>query len=251
MNNIRTADISIRNKRLAIKQRYFLIIGLLLTIISLLIGIILYDDLPSNVIMQWKLTDFGESFRTVDKSRGLIYILPLTQLLMMFLMVFTNIIGVKSKIELQGEKSEELKEIRDKIIRKRFLVSKMLILVFIFVQLTFLIMQLTIFTQNIYWIIAFLVLVIIMLSLMAYFATKIKKIKYPRSSGGWKNNAIYSNKKDSAMFVEKKWGIGYTINFSNKLAVALFIGMILVLVGLLIILSTVGVIVFGIFVVAT
>ena len=39
------------------------------------------------------------------------------------------------------------------------------------------------------------------------------------------------NKEDPAMFVEKRFGIGMTVNFGNPWAVAVFVGLMLVIIG--------------------
>ena len=48
----------------------------------------------------------------------------------------------------------------------------------------------------------------------------------------WKAGSFYYNKEDPAMFVEKRFGIGTTVNFANPWAVAIFVGVIVIVVGI-------------------
>lgn len=45
----------------------------------------------------------------------------------------------------------------------------------------------------------------------------------------WKLGMFYVNKNDSSLFIEKRYGIGFTINFGNPLAIGLLVGLLLVI----------------------
>ena len=51
----------------------------------------------------------------------------------------------------------------------------------------------------------------------------------------WRGGMIYFNKEDPALFVEKRFGIGFTINFARPAAILLFVGIIAVIAAISII----------------
>jgi uncharacterized membrane protein len=48
----------------------------------------------------------------------------------------------------------------------------------------------------------------------------------------WVWGVFYVNKDDPSILVEKRWGVGYTINFGNRWAVLLMVGFLVVILGL-------------------
>jgi uncharacterized membrane protein len=60
---------------------------------------------------------------------------------------------------------------------------------------------------------------------VAGFAVPLVRMSMEKTGGSdatpddcWKGGAIYYNPSDSALMVEKRSGIGYTLNFGNRLA---------------------------------
>ena len=56
------------------------------------------------------------------------------------------------------------------------------------------------------------------------------EVKMTDDDSNWKCGLIYFNPKDSAIFVQKRFGIGHTINFGNVKAVLLFVVLIIVII---------------------
>jgi len=50
----------------------------------------------------------------------------------------------------------------------------------------------------------------------------------PTPNECWKANIFYYNPNDSALFVEKREGLGYTFNFANRWSWGLLLGLALV-----------------------
>ncbi|MEN8905795.1 MAG: DUF5808 domain-containing protein [Clostridiales bacterium] len=46
------------------------------------------------------------------------------------------------------------------------------------------------------------------------------------SDDHWKLGVFYYNHDDPALFVEKRFGVGWTLNFANKIAISIFVGII-------------------------
>jgi uncharacterized membrane protein len=54
----------------------------------------------------------------------------------------------------------------------------------------------------------------------------------------WKFGMIYYNKNDPSIFVEKRFGVGFTINFANPIAIVLLVGLF-ILIGIFAILPNI------------
>lgn len=53
----------------------------------------------------------------------------------------------------------------------------------------------------------------------------------------WRAGMFYYNKEDASMFVEKRIGVGFTLNFARPLAIILFVGLLLFIIGVSVITS--------------
>ncbi len=58
--------------------------------------------------------------------------------------------------------------------------------------------------------------VIALIGLLSYFARVTARGRKPVPDGAWKGGVFYFNREDPALFVPKRFGIGYTINFANR-----------------------------------
>ena len=72
--------------------------------------------------------------------------------------------------------------------------------------------------------------VIALIGLLAYFIHLTARNRKPVPEGAWKGGVFYFNRQDPSLFVPKRFGIGYTINFANRwswLVVAILVVLIL------------------------
>jgi uncharacterized membrane protein len=72
--------------------------------------------------------------------------------------------------------------------------------------------------------------VIALIGLLSYFIHLTARGKKPVPAEAWKAGVFYFNREDPALFVPKRFGIGYTINFANRWA-WLVIGVLVVLIA--------------------
>jgi len=56
----------------------------------------------------------------------------------------------------------------------------------------------------------------------------------------WVLGVIYVNRDDPSIMVEKRFGLGYTINFGNPKAVVIFVGFLVIVLGIVIVAVTAG-----------
>ena len=56
----------------------------------------------------------------------------------------------------------------------------------------------------------------------------------------WKGGLFYYNPQDPSIFVEQRFGVGWTVNFGNKTAMFSFIGFIILFPALLYLIVSIG-----------
>ena len=61
----------------------------------------------------------------------------------------------------------------------------------------------------------FFVGVIVLVLVLTYLLPPPAGREHPASQSYWKAGIFYSNRDDPALFVRKRFGIGYTLNFGN------------------------------------
>ncbi len=227
-DNIRYTDTSARNNIMCINNIFFIIVTLISTLVSILIGIMLYDELPNQIALQWDFT--LNVTRTIEKTRNIIYVIPIVQFVSGSMILMCNIVIRRSKLALVRVNDEDL----TKIIKKKLLMSKFILFTLIFVEVIFVVVQYIIFKQELIYLVAIGILLVIQIISTIYFIYKIPKITYPKFEYGWKNKYVYYNKDDASIFVEKYNGIGYTINFANRIAVGIFIATLVVVAMMII-----------------
>jgi uncharacterized membrane protein len=71
--------------------------------------------------------------------------------------------------------------------------------------------------------------VLILIALISLLVPLMARRNVPTDENSWKGGVFYVNRADPALFVQKRFGIGYTINFGNRWA-WLVMGILVVLV---------------------
>lgn len=226
---------------------YVVIIGA-----TLVAGILLYDQMPDKVIMH---TDYdGNATRVVEKSMKLLFFAPVIQAAMALLMGFIYWMMQRTPAVIDPEQPE-VSSIQNAKFRYRWsafvvFLGLLLLLLFGFMQFTFL----GLVPQSLsLWVplsvSGAMIVAVIILSVTT--GQSGSRIRAGKSKDGktinrnddkyWKSGLFYVNKEDPAMFVEKRFGVGFTINFGRPLAIILFIGILLVITAVVILTSLLAV----------
>ncbi|MEJ5285424.1 MAG: DUF5808 domain-containing protein [Brevinematales bacterium] len=224
---------------------YILVIAL-----TLGIGFIFYDKIPDKVIIHWDASLNPDKW--VNKSYFLILFPVLMQLFMIFVFILTYFIIVRARQQIDPANPEESR--RKNIIFKRtwanFTIFSGIFMLFVFLlmQVSFII-QLSpeILTGIILGITGIIVLASIYISVrvgqggsrIKLSEKKEKNVILRDDDKYWKLGVFYFNPDDPAVFVEKRFGIGWTNNWARPLSWVLLIGL-LVLMGVIIAISFVG-----------
>lgn len=188
--------------------------------------VMVFDQLPEKIPTHWGIDGVADAFtdKTVLSSIAMLLVLFLMQLLFLFLNQGMRNSGAKIRAS------------RKKQSRERELVSRKygsILLAIVSVGVTFLFTYLHLLTifpdlgnpvQSMSLIIGF---VLLTLAATGFYVFKIVKISHSSEETPeldvldadddkyWKGGLIYINKEDPSMLVEKRFGVGWTINLGN------------------------------------
>ncbi|AXI08406.1 hypothetical protein CUC15_05435 [Oceanobacillus zhaokaii] len=237
-----------RNQRLT-HSNYWFLISFVISIVVIIITFQRYDLIPEQIPMQYNFA--GEVTNWVDKSYRSVLSMPIMQLYLMLLFLFINTMIAKSKQQINAEKPEE--SMRQNIIFRRrwslyiIVTGSLLTVMFSFIQLSFIYP----INQQVITIVPLLfsfIMIIWAIVLSITTGQGGSRVKSQMGKNGnvidrdddkyWKLGQFYYNKNDPAFMLEKRFGVGWTINHARPLAwiiilviIGLAIGIPLLLVG--------------------
>jgi uncharacterized membrane protein len=222
-----------------INQLWFL--SYLVIIIAItVVGLIRYPDLPNQIPIHYNIT--GQVDRYAEKSIGTFLMMPIMQIIMGLLLfgIYYAILHAKNQSG-GGDAEEGLKKGRSfKVIISNFifLTGLMMMLIFGVSQLSMLGIIGISFT-----IAAPIIELVVVFAFIAYIIIKVgqsgSRIGTSKSTPSkaaanddsyWKLGVFYFNRDDPTIFLEKRFGIGYTLNFGNPIS-WIVIAALIVLIG--------------------
>lgn len=230
-----TIDTKFYQEKLVYSHKWF-IIPLLITLVTIGLTLLYYDHFPERIPMQYDLQ--GNVTRWADKSLGTVLTMPLLQLFMTGLFLFINIVIAKSKQQLDPARPEESRR-QNIIFRRRWsmftiISGTIMVALFSLAQLSFVVSFNSTFLFTLTMGITFIII------LGALFLTLTtgqggSRLKTVEGKNGkiinrdddkyWKLGIFYFNPDDPAIFVEKRFGSGWTNNFAQPLTWVLLIGL--------------------------
>lgn len=236
-HEVMAADTSFRNKNHAVSPAWF--IGYALIIIAtVLIGLLLYGSMPELVIQ--KIDFEGNVLSTAQKSIGLVFFAPAMQAMMSIIFAFVYWMMLRTPPVIDPDNPEASSR-QNAVFRRRW--SAYAVFGGMIMLLVFLVTQLGI-TQVVgvgvqLWAPltgagallagAFVLAVKTGQSgSMVKAGPKLESAAVRRDDDRfWKWGAVYVNKDDPALFVEKRFGIGFTMNFGRPAALVIIAGLVL------------------------
>lgn len=227
---------------------YVFAIPMLITIGLILFTYTQYHFFPNNIPVHWGLN--GQPDRFTEKNPisviSLLLALFTTQGMFLGIHELTKRSGIKvSASNVQGSKWRSL--------RLRKYSSWLLLLISVLMTVLFSFLQLSMIYSHLFsgmmMILIPLVFLVLTLGATVWFALKVERLNsqeldflsdVDNNTGKevmdteidryWKGGLFYFNKKDPSIFVEKRFGVGWTLNFAHP------IGYLLIFVPLIIIL---------------
>ncbi len=235
-------DTAFRNKKMMASPLWFMLYGALIFATAIM-GIALYDKIPARIAMHWNIE--GKVDRWADKSYKVIMWAPAVQVFITFVMMYSYWMIGKAK-QLVNPSDPEKSSEQNRVFRYRwsvFMIITGLALLVMFGVIQFFSFG---FVKNV-WPLFGIVMIIPIGILIGSITLSIKtgqggsRLSFKGSKPGasqennavnrdedkyWKAGLIYYNPNDPSIFVEKRFGIGWTVNFGRPLGTLIFIGLL-------------------------
>lgn len=207
--------------------------------ISTALAIAYYDKFPNTLNMKFDYQ--GNVTRTAEKSYRTVLGMNLMQVVMIAVFMVTNWMILKSKQQIDPGNPQQSVQ-RNAAFRRRWSMFNvasglMMVLLFSFIQLN---MIYPLNTEVMLLVSLLMPGIIVVLAIVLSFTTGQGGRRIGGGSAGtgtvppvnddkyWKLGGLYFNPQDPSMFVEKRMGIGWTINFASTRAWIILIGIIAV-----------------------
>lgn len=221
-------DTKFRDQKLIHSNLWF-IISFIVAFASIFITFRFYDRIPNRIPMQY---DFdGNVTNWSDKSYRTLLIMPIMQVYLILLFIFLNTMIGKAKQQVNAGNPEE--SMRQNIIFRRrwsayiIITGIALTILFTFTQLSF------IFTINQQLLVTVPIIFGIGVTAGAIILSITtgqggSRVKTANGANGnvidrdddryWKLGVFYYNKNDPSIFLEKRFGVGWTTNWAHPLS---------------------------------
>lgn len=230
-------------------SNYWFAIPFVISIVTIVMTLVNYQQIPDRFPMQYNFS--GEVTNWGTKSYRSVMLMPIMQIYLTLLFLFVNIIISKAKQQVSAANPEESLN-KNIIFRRRWslftiLMGTGLIAMFMLPQLSLFYpinLKLQLYVPLVYLIAVCAGAIILSIttgqggSRMSRSATgENGKVMDRDDDRYWKLGVFYFNPKDPAIFLEKRFGIGWTNNWAHPLSWVFIIVVILLAVGLPILLG--------------
>lgn len=240
-------DTKFRNQKIVYSNRWF-VLSFIISFITIVFTLQFYHKIPEKIPLQYNF--LGEITNWTDKSYRSVLIMPIMQVYMTLLFLFINTMIAKAKQQVSAENPEK-SMIQNITFRRRWslfiiITGTALVLMFSMIQLSF------IYPIN-QTILLIIPLTISFGTLIGAIALSIttgqggSRIGKSESKSGefidrdddehWKLGQFYFNKEDPSLFLEKRFGVGWTNNWARPLSWIILLAIILLAAGIPILLT--------------
>ncbi|MCA0971218.1 DUF5808 domain-containing protein [Halobacillus litoralis] len=240
-------DTSFRQEKLTYSNFWFLVpFGI--AAFMFIVTFNFYDQMPERIPMQYNFE--GEVTNWAEKSYRTAILMPVMQIFMTFLFLFVNTVISRAKQQVSAENPEESKR-QNVIFRRRW--SLFIIVGSIAMALLFGVVQWSFLFEVPSWMLIYVPLLfaggLTIASIILAFTTGQggSRVRVQSNQNGevidrdddryWKLGQFYFNQNDPAVFLEKRFGVGWTVNLARPLAWVFFLVIIVLAVGLPILLG--------------
>lgn len=235
-------DTSFRNNKLIYSNMWF-IPSFLIILLTIYLSIKYYSQLPNNLLINYDLS--GLTKNDLVKSKKTIFFTPTTQLFLtiLFIIINTTIHSAKQQINYNSPKDS----IKRSIIFRRswslyliFMNTLMMIMLGLFQTYSlFNLSKKTVQIIPFYFSGAMMIGLLILVFRLGQGGSRLKTGVVQNTNNTlsdadkfWKLGMFYYNKNDPTLFLEKRFGIGWTINFARPLAWIIIVSTILIAISL-------------------
>jgi uncharacterized membrane protein len=237
-------NMKFRDHKLTYSNFWFLI-PFAITMFVIVITLQNYHLIPDNIPMQY---DFeGNITNWTEKSYKSVLMMPIMSVYLTLLFLFINSMIGKAKQQIDADRPNE--SMRQNVIFRRrwsayiILTGALLSLLFSFIQLSFIYpidQELLTYVPLIFAAIVTIGAIVLSIT-TGQGGSRVKSQSNTTIDGTiinrdddrhWKLGVLYFNKKDPALFLEKRFGVGWTINYARPLAWMIFLLIIGLAIGI-------------------
>lgn len=239
-NETTVADTRFHKTRRSVSALWFLVYCVII-IATILIGMLLYENIPEKVPMQTDIN--GNITRYAEKSERIVLFAPLLQAVMslVFGFIYWTMQKTPSVIDPEAPEITSMQNTRFRYRWCAFVVFGGIILLLVFMSLQLSITNvISLETAGIIPLVGAGGLVAGAIILAITSGQSGSRIRLGKQADGkvihrnddkyWKWGSFYVNKDDPALFVEKRFGVGFTVNFGRPAAVLIFVGVLSVII---------------------
>lgn len=198
-----------------------------------------YPHLPDQIPMHYNIA--GEVDRWVSKSYGAFF--PLIIIEFMMALLFIGIYFGVTKAKKQPTNNSFQNDLRFKTITNQMMFFMGLLILLLF---TSIVVGMLFMLSPTYMMVMPIIFIVLIMMMTGYLVFKVGQggSRLPSSSPHsttsssdeyWKWGSFYINKQDPSIFVEKRFGLGFTLNFGNPISILIMIGLFLFIIILTIV----------------
>jgi len=231
-------DTTFRNQKLTYSNLWFMI-SFIIAFVTLFFTFKLYDQIPDSIPMNYKLS--GEVTKWVDKSYRSVLMMPMTQIYLTFILLFVNIVIAKAKQQISAENPKKSME-QNIMFRRRWSAFTIgsgiaLVLLLSLAQYSFIypVNQSLLLTVSLGLPLGMVIWAIILSITTGQGGSRVNTGTDKRGEmidrdddQYWKLGQFYFNKNDPSIFLEKRFGIGWTNNWAHPLSWLMILAIILI-----------------------
>lgn len=216
-----------REQKLTYSNLWFLL-SLMITLVIVAITFGQYNQMPEQIPMRYNLS--GDVTNWADKSYLTVMFLPVIQVYLIAVFLFVNVVIGRAKQQVSAENPEESMR-KNVLFRRRW--SAYLIITGTFLTFLLSLIQLSMIypidvavinTVSIVMTIGLIIGTIVLSVTTGQGGSRVKTIKAKDGvvidrdeDHYWKLGIFYFNKDDPANFLEKRFGVGWTVNMARPL----------------------------------
>lgn len=231
-------SMSLKLRKHSVISFYWFLIPMFISLTNFVLPLIKYDELPSKIAIHWNIQGIADNF--IDKSIGSVIVHGLMLFAMVILLTLVNLSIAVSKNRIDSsspisssEKLYRFKRLNSIMIYSLTVLISTLITVLNLNSMNIISINLSHFTPLFIILLLVIILPPIIIDIkLGQGGHKLKLNADEKSDDTvsnvdddafWLLGSIYYNPNDPSLFVEKRFGVGWTLNFGNKLAIIISI----------------------------
>lgn len=243
--NTVVADTRFSSAKRAVSPAWFMLYVVII-LATVLVGLLLYNGMPDRIVQKMDLQ--GNVLKYAAKSIGLIFFAPAMQafLSVLFALIYWMMLKTPAVIDPDNPETSSRQNAVFRYRWSAFMVfgGMVILLVFFFTQLSFA-QVISLQAQILVPLLGPAIIIIGAIVLSVTTGQSGSRVKMGKKKDGsqirrdddsyWKLGSFYVNRDDPTLFVEKRFGVGFTLNFGRPGTIVIIVGFIVFITALLVV----------------